>query len=40
MKGPCAGGTHVVMIGENLDYGSDVTVSFFAVNSAILRFVF
>lgn len=39
MKGPCAGGTHVTMTGENLDYGSDIAVTFFTFNSRILWFV-
>lgn len=39
MKGPCAGGTRVTMTGENLDYGSDIAITFFTLNSQILWFV-
>jgi len=37
LKGPCAGGTHVTIKGEYLNYGSDMSVRIFNKTVQILR---
>lgn len=35
-KGPCAGGTHVTLRGEHLNYGSSVSVKLFDKSAPVL----